>query len=72
MTIKDIAEKAGCAVSTVSRAFTRPELVSKATRAKVLATAIDCLHEPHGGMGAAVVPESEAAEMAILRILASG
>lgn len=37
--IKDVANKAGVSVSTVSRAFTRPELVSKATRAKVLAIA---------------------------------
>lgn len=37
--IKDVAEQAGVSVSTVSRAFTRPELVSKATRAKVLTIA---------------------------------
>lgn len=37
--IKDVANKAGVSVSTVSRAFARPELVSKATRAKVLAIA---------------------------------
>ena len=37
--IKDVANKAGVSVSTVSRAFTRPEPVSKATRAKVLAIA---------------------------------
>lgn len=39
--IKDVAEQAGVSVSTVSRAFTRPELVSKVTRTKVLRIADD-------------------------------
>ena len=38
-TIKEVARKAKVSVSTVSRSFTRPELVSKATREKVLSIA---------------------------------
>ncbi|PLS28656.1 LacI family DNA-binding transcriptional regulator [Bifidobacterium parmae] len=37
--IHDVAKAAGVSISTVSRAFTRPELVSEKTRAKVLAVA---------------------------------
>ncbi len=37
--IRDVAEAAGVSISTVSRAFTRPELVSHKTRDKVLQTA---------------------------------
>lgn len=57
--IKDVANKAGVSVSTVSRAFTRPELVSKATRAKVLAIAeeLDFLILPLGH-GAQVRPRA--------------
>lgn len=35
-TIQDVAKLARVSVSTVSRSFTRPDLVSAATRAKVL------------------------------------
>lgn len=38
-TIQDVADKAHVSVSTVSRAFTRPDLVSEKTRRKVLAIA---------------------------------
>lgn len=38
-TIQDVARAAGVSVSTVSRSFTRPDLVSVTTRAKVLAVA---------------------------------
>lgn len=38
-TIQDVAEKAGVSVSTVSRSFTRPELVSGKTRNRVLEVA---------------------------------
>ncbi|MCX8673240.1 LacI family DNA-binding transcriptional regulator [Bifidobacterium sp. B4001] len=38
-TIQDVARKAGVSVSTVSRSFTRPQLVSAKTRAKVLTIA---------------------------------
>lgn len=37
--IDDVAKAAGVSTSTVSRAFSRPEMVSERTRAKVLATA---------------------------------
>ncbi|MCH4209546.1 LacI family DNA-binding transcriptional regulator [Bifidobacterium sp.] len=37
--IREVAKAAGVSISTVSRAFTRPELVSDKTRAKVLQTA---------------------------------
>lgn len=37
--VNDVAEQAGVSVSTVSRAFTRPELVSDRTRKKVLQVA---------------------------------
>ena len=37
--IQDVAAKAGVSISTVSRSFTRPELVSKKTRLKVMAIA---------------------------------
>ncbi|GAA0638791.1 LacI family DNA-binding transcriptional regulator [Bifidobacterium pullorum] len=37
--IREVAEAAGVSISTVSRAFTRPELVSEKTRNKVLETA---------------------------------
>lgn len=37
--IRDVAEAAGVSISTVSRAFTRPDLVSAKTRSKVLETA---------------------------------
>lgn len=37
--IRDVAKAAGVSISTVSRAFTRPELVSERTRHKVLETA---------------------------------
>ncbi|BDR52759.1 LacI family transcriptional regulator [Bombiscardovia nodaiensis] len=37
--IRDVAAAAGVSISTVSRAFTRPDLVSKKTRQKVLQTA---------------------------------
>ncbi len=37
--VNDVAERAGVSVSTVSRAFTRPELVSERTRKKVLQVA---------------------------------
>lgn len=37
--IRDVAEAAGVSISTVSRAFTRPDLVSEKTRSKVLETA---------------------------------
>lgn len=38
-TVKDVATKAAVSVSTVSRAFTRPDLVSNKTREKVLKAA---------------------------------
>ena len=38
-TIQDVADKAHVSVSTVSRAFSRPDLVSEKTRRKVLAIA---------------------------------
>lgn len=38
-TIQDVAEKAGVSVSTVSRSFTRPQLVSSRTRDRVLEVA---------------------------------
>lgn len=38
-TIQDVAAKAGVSISTVSRAFTRPEMVSERTRAKVMRVA---------------------------------
>ena len=37
--IRDVARVAGVSISTVSRAFTRPDLVSQRTRTKVLAAA---------------------------------
>lgn len=37
--IREVAKAAGVSISTVSRAFTRPELVSQPTRQKVLETA---------------------------------
>lgn len=37
--IREVAKAAGVSISTVSRAFTRPDLVSEKTRAKVLAAA---------------------------------
>ncbi|MDY5368048.1 MULTISPECIES: LacI family DNA-binding transcriptional regulator [Bifidobacterium] len=37
--IRDVAKVAGVSISTVSRAFTRPELVSEKTRRKVLSAA---------------------------------
>jgi DNA-binding LacI/PurR family transcriptional regulator len=37
--ISDVAHKSGVSVATVSRSFTRPELVSESTRAKVLKAA---------------------------------
>ena len=37
--IRDVAKVAGVSISTVSRAFTRPELVSERTRRKVLSAA---------------------------------
>lgn len=37
--IREVAEAAGVSISTVSRAFTRPDLVSEKTRDKVLETA---------------------------------
>lgn len=37
--IREVAKAAGVSISTVSRAFTRPELVSERTRRKVLETA---------------------------------
>lgn len=37
--IQDVAAKAGVSISTVSRSFTRPELVSKKTRLKVMTIA---------------------------------
>ncbi|MCH4160945.1 LacI family DNA-binding transcriptional regulator [Bifidobacterium sp.] len=37
--ISDVAKKSGVSVATVSRSFTRPELVSQITRAKVLKAA---------------------------------
>lgn len=37
--IQDVAQKAGVSISTVSRSFTRPELVSAKTRERVLAIA---------------------------------
>ncbi|MCI1935816.1 MAG: LacI family transcriptional regulator [Bifidobacteriaceae bacterium] len=37
--IQDVARRAGVSVSTVSRSFTRPELVSEKTREKVMAIA---------------------------------
>ncbi|NMM98368.1 LacI family DNA-binding transcriptional regulator [Bifidobacterium olomucense] len=37
--IQDVAEKAGVSISTVSRSFTRPDLVSAKTRERVLAIA---------------------------------
>ncbi len=37
--IRDVAKASGVSISTVSRAFTRPELVSNETRRKILATA---------------------------------
>ena len=39
VTIYDVAERAGVAPSTVSRAFSRPGRVSAATHAKVMAAA---------------------------------
>src|SRR5690606_1794691 len=36
ITLKDIAKKAGVSLSTVSRAFNRPEMVKESTRNKVL------------------------------------
>lgn len=39
VSIYDVAKEAGVSESTVSRAFSRPELVSSKTRAKVLETA---------------------------------
>lgn len=38
-TIQDVAKQANVSVSTVSRSFTRPELVSERTRSRVLSTA---------------------------------
>ena len=37
--IREVAKASGVSVSTVSRAFTRPDLVSDKTRRKVLETA---------------------------------
>lgn len=37
--IQDVAQKAGVSISTVSRSFTRPDLVSTKTRERVLAIA---------------------------------
>lgn len=37
--IRDVAREAGVSISTVSRAFTKPQLVSQATRDKVMAAA---------------------------------
>ena len=38
-TIQDVARKAGVSISTVSRSFTKPDLVSTKTRERVLAVA---------------------------------
>ena len=37
--IQDVAREAGVSISTVSRSFTRPDLVSAKTRERVLAIA---------------------------------
>ncbi|HVX45021.1 MAG TPA: LacI family DNA-binding transcriptional regulator [Mycobacteriales bacterium] len=45
--LKTIAEEAGVAVSTVSRAFTRPELIGEETRAQILAIAERVGYQPN-------------------------
>ncbi|HEY3436533.1 MAG TPA: LacI family DNA-binding transcriptional regulator [Actinotalea sp.] len=45
-TIRDVAEKAGVSASTVSRAFTRPEMVDTATRLRIIALAESLGYEP--------------------------
>lgn len=44
-TIQDVAEAAGVSTSTVSRAFTRPDLVSAKTRDRILSIAAQ-MHFP--------------------------
>ena len=46
-TITDVAEAAGVAASTVSRAFTRPDRVNHQTRAHVLAVAEELGYLPN-------------------------
>ena len=46
ISIRDVAERAGVAVSSVSRALSSHPDVSPAMRAKVLAAARDCGYEP--------------------------
>src|SRR4051794_22432797 len=46
-TITDVAEAAGVAASTVSRAFTRPGRVNHVTREHVLAVAAELGYEPN-------------------------
>lgn len=47
VTIKDVAARVGVSVSTVSRAFTMPDLVQEATRAKVLEVAREMGYQPN-------------------------
>ena len=49
VTLEDIASKAEVSVSTVSRAFRRPEAVSRGTRERILATATALGYAPSHG-----------------------
>jgi len=46
-TVKDVAERAGVSVSTVSRALSMPHLVSATTRARVVAAAEELGYQPN-------------------------
>ncbi|MET0238105.1 MAG: LacI family DNA-binding transcriptional regulator [Kibdelosporangium sp.] len=49
VTIHDVAHRAKVSISTVSRAFTTPDLVKPATRSRILAAAGELGYQPAGG-----------------------
>ena len=57
--IQDVAREAGVSISTVSRSFTRPDLVSAKTRERVLAIA-DKLNS-HSPLGCGLNPAAPCA-----------